>query len=151
MTRSLRVALGLSGLGHLIHNAEEFGLGLLFLAQSVVPLAITAAFLRTARRPTRRSLDLLGIWGLIVVVVGGGSVFPWPFLPFVPAQTVGHYAAHLVYALLQLPLLVLVRRLRGRRSGPGGAAWACPHAPRSSDVAVALSRVGREPRTSRRR
>lgn len=120
MTRSLRVALGLSGLGHLIHNAEEFGLGLLFLTQSVVPLAITAAFLPTARRPTRRSLDLLGIWGLIVAVAGGGSVFPWPFLPFVPAQTVGHYAAHFVYALLQLPLLVLVLRLRGRPAAEDG-------------------------------
>lgn len=36
-------------------------------------------------------------------------MFPFGFLPFVPAQTTTHYAAHLVYAVLQLPLLVVAR------------------------------------------
>ncbi len=59
-------------------------------------------------------------WGLLNLVVGGAlSVLPTGLFPFVPDQTVGHYAAHALYALAQVPLVwSSVRALiagRGRR------------------------------------
>jgi hypothetical protein len=43
-------------------------------------------------------------------LVGGGiiSVLPLPFLPFYPEQRLAHYAAHALYAIAQLPLIVLL-------------------------------------------
>ena len=42
------------------------------------------------------------------MVVGGLlTVLPLPVLPFVPEQSVGHYAVHVVYAVGQLPLVLV--------------------------------------------
>jgi hypothetical protein len=117
VTRRLRIAVALSGLGHLIHNLEEFGLTILMVGQTVVPAVVTAILFVAVRRPTRTILRLAGVWAVVVIVVGGGSVLPLPFLPFTPAQTVSHYLTHLVYALLQLPLLVLAWTGRTRSGG----------------------------------
>lgn len=109
MTISLRQGIIWSGLGHAVHNLAEFGL-VGGLGQTVVPGVITLAFYVSARRPTRPYLWLLGLWGALVVVLGGLSVLPLSILPFEPAQTVGHYAAHVAYILFQLPVLMAVRR-----------------------------------------
>lgn len=108
MTRTLRAVILISGLGHVVHNLEEFGFTMLALGQTVIPAAVTALLFWAAVRPTRAYLVALGVWGLIVLVAGGGSVVPLPFLPFEPAQTVSHYLTHAVYAALQVPLLVVV-------------------------------------------
>lgn len=121
MTRRLRLTLAVSAAGHLVHNVEEFGLTLPAAGHGIVPLGVSALLMWAARSPTPRMLGAAALWGLTVVVIGGGSVLPWPFLPFVPAQTPGHYAAHAVYALLQLPLLIVVRQ-----------AWRTPEAPVAS-------------------
>jgi len=57
----------------------------------------------------------MGALGLIHLLGGSMSVLPLPFLPFVPEQTVLHYLVHVVYAVAQLPLLVLVALLARRR------------------------------------
>jgi hypothetical protein len=44
------------------------------------------------------------------------SVLPWPFLPFVPEQTLQHYVAHVLYAAYQVPLLVVLLRRRPARA-----------------------------------
>ena len=35
MTRRLRIAILLSGLGHVVHNVEEFGVGTMLIGQTV--------------------------------------------------------------------------------------------------------------------
>ena len=60
--------------------------------------------------PDRMAPDrLLLAWGLLNLVGGFATVLPLPFLPFKPEQSPRHYTFHLLYALAQLPLLVLVR------------------------------------------
>lgn len=108
--RTLQVAVAVSGVGHVVHNVEEFGFGTVFVSQTMLPAAVTVLLFVLARRPTRRYLRATAIWALIVIVGGGGSVFPLSVLPFVPAQTVSHYAAHAAYAVLQVPLLMTAWR-----------------------------------------
>ena len=108
--RRLRVALLVSGAGHLVHNLEEFGATTLMLGQTAIPAAVTTLLLVAASRPSRGLHLAAGIWGLVVLVGGGASVLPLPVLPFEPAQTVSHYLAHVAYALLQVPLLVVAWR-----------------------------------------
>ena len=108
-TRRLRTAIVVSGLGHVVHNVSEFD-AVRASAQSAFPLAVTAAFWVAARRPTRAYLSALIAWALVVVVIGGGSVLPLPIWPFEPAQTMGHYVVHALYALAQLPVLVVACR-----------------------------------------
>jgi len=51
------------------------------------------------------------LWTLLNLVVGGIlSILLIPILPFVPDQTLGHYLAHAIYALTQVPLLWLLIR-----------------------------------------
>jgi hypothetical protein len=59
---------------------------------------------------------LFGGW-VVLNLIGGGllSVLPLPFLPWVPEQSLAHYAVHVVYAAAQLPALWLLARPSGRR------------------------------------
>jgi hypothetical protein len=44
------------------------------------------------------------------------TILPLGWLPFVPDQTVAHYAAHVIYAVCQVPLLTLaILQLQRRR------------------------------------
>lgn len=44
--------------------------------------------------------------------MGGGllSVLPLPLWPYQPQQSLRHYTVHALYAVLQVPLLVMVAR-----------------------------------------
>ena len=58
----------------------------------------------------------LAIYAAVNLAGAVATVLPLGFLPFVPERTVAHYAAHLIYAVCQLPLLTLViMRARRRR------------------------------------
>lgn len=114
--RRIFLAVGASIGGVLVHNLVEFPPAILVAPETLVPVAITvlvgAALLR---RPGRGAFITAAAWAAVVIVVGGSSVLPLGILPFVPQQSVGHYAAHVVYALAQLPLLsVALRGLRAR-------------------------------------
>jgi hypothetical protein len=121
-TSQLTWGLVLSGAGHLIHNLQEFGLGILAGVETLLPASITVLLIAVVRRRISRGVLLVaGTWALVVLVVGGGSVFPLAVLPFEPEQSAAHYITHAVYALLQLPLLAATTiawaELRGHYHG----------------------------------
>ncbi|WP_255171046.1 hypothetical protein [Natrononativus amylolyticus] len=100
--------------GTLVHNLAEFPPSILLGPETLVPVGITLLLgVAMLRSPTRGVFLAAAGWAAIVAVVGGGSVLPLSVLPFTPDQTVGHYAAHVVYALAQVPLLWVA--LRGVR------------------------------------
>src|SRR5262245_47704997 len=58
--------------------------------------------------PGRRApARMLLAWGLLNLVGGFATVLPLPVWPFRPEQSPRHYAFHLLYALMQFPLLLL--------------------------------------------
>ena len=85
--------------------------GILVVRACTVLLGIAYAL-----RPDSKAIaaGALG-WGVLNLVIGGiVTVLPLPILPFAPEQSLSHYAAHVVYALGQVPLVILSSRaLRG--------------------------------------
>lgn len=118
---AMAVALALSALSMLAHNLYELPLRLIDLENSG-PTAF-AALLAVAYALWPRSKVVAAAalgWGLLNLVIGGiVSVLPLSILPFVPEQSISHYGAHVVYAVGQIPLVVLgYRAVRA----PAGAA-----------------------------
>ena len=121
----LALAMGVSWASMLFHNLSELPLTPLDL-ENTGPLAVDIVlFLACWRWPVSRVAwaFVLG-WALLNMVVGGIlTVLPLPVLPFVPEQTVDHYAVHLVYTLGQVPLVLLafsmLRRLRQQKPRAG--------------------------------
>lgn len=103
--------------GLVVHNLAEFPLSILLGPETLVPAAVTVLLgAVVVRRPSRRVFAVVAGWAIVVIVLGGGSVLPLSIWPFVPDQTTGHYAAHVVYALAQVPLLwVAWRGFRAER------------------------------------
>jgi hypothetical protein len=96
--------------GMAIHNAFEFGLGFLLDPQTLIPVAIFAILAWSCSGPQPRTpiLMLLVAWTLLNLVVGGIlSVLPLPIFPFAPEQSLRHLAVHVVYALAEIPLVVV--------------------------------------------
>lgn len=62
-------------------------------------------------------------WALLNLVGGGIlSVLPVRLFPFEPEQSLGHYGAHVIYAVAELPLVVVAARAlrsRGQRAVVG--------------------------------
>lgn len=115
-SRHVVAALSVSAAGHVIHNLAEFPAAILLGWETLLPVAVTVLLgVVWYTRRGRVAYALLAGWAAIVLVFGGGSVLPLRFLPFVPEQSAAHYAAHLVYAVTQLPLLWV--GVRGFRSG----------------------------------
>lgn len=115
---SYRSCVGTSIGGHLVHNLTEFPLSILPGPETLVPVAVTILLgVAMLRRPLRPIFVATAGWALVVIVFGGGSVLPLS-LPVVPERTVGHYLVHGVYALAQLPLLLVALQSvrRSRRS-----------------------------------
>lgn len=110
---SVAALVGVSWMGEYLHNLIELGLSPLSPENSV--MAVVGAGLLgwwwRASDDGRRAatVALLGL-GLLHLVGGSLSVLPLPFLPFVPAQTAGHYASHVLYAAAQLPLVAAMWR-----------------------------------------
>jgi hypothetical protein len=96
--------------GMAIHNAVEFGPGFLLDPQTLIPVAIFAALGWACRGSRARTpmLMLLVAWAVLNLVVGGIlSVLPLPIFPFAPEQSLRHLAAHVVYTLAEIPLVVV--------------------------------------------
>jgi hypothetical protein len=113
-------ALAASALSMLAHNLYELPLSPIDLENSG-PIAFAGILgIAYAVRPSSKAVAaaLLG-WGVLNLVIGGiVTVLPLPILPFVPEQSVTHYAAHVVYTLGQVPLVLLsYRALVGTFSG----------------------------------
>ena len=119
-TGLLAVALAVSWASMVFHN-QELPLTLLDL-ENTGPLAVDIALLIACwLRPSSLVVwTAILVWGLLNMVIGGiVTVLPLPVLPFVPPQTVEHYAVHLVYAVGQLPLVLVagkaLRQLRRQK------------------------------------
>jgi hypothetical protein len=109
--RQIVIAVGASIAGLLVHNLQEFPPSILLAPETLAPAAITVLVgVGLLRRPSTGVFVAAAVWAIIVIVVGGASVLPLLIWPFTPEQTVAHYAAHVVYAVAQLPLLWLAWR-----------------------------------------
>ena len=106
--RHIVVAIGASIGGLLVHNLEEFGLSILFGPETWVPATITVLLGVALFKRASTGVFVAAIgWAVIVIVIGGASVLPLPIWPFTPEQTLSHYMGHVVYALAQIPLLLV--------------------------------------------
>ena len=109
--------------GMLAHNVFEFGPSFLLDPQTLIPLGIFAILAILAARETagRGAWTALLAWA-VLNLVGGGilSVLLLGLLPLQLEQSLGHDAAHAVYALAEVPLVVVawsgLRASRTRRS-----------------------------------
>lgn len=117
----LALALAVSWASMVFHNQWELPITPLDLANTG-PLAVDIALLVACWRWPRSHVvwTVVLAWGLLNMVVGGlVTVLPLPVLPFGPEQTVDHYAVHVVYAIGQLPLVLVaggaLRQLRHRK------------------------------------
>ena len=109
--------LAASALSMLAHNLYELPLSPIDIENSGPMTFSTLLGGVYAFRPDARVVagTLLG-WGLLNLVMGGVvSVLPLPVLPFAPEQSAGHYAAHILYAVGQIPLVVLSHRALAAR------------------------------------
>jgi hypothetical protein len=106
----------LSWLGEYVHNLYELPqLSVLSPENSITAVISLALFCVWWLTPLSRAAALLLLGWSLLHLIGGAiiSVMPLPFLPFYPEQTLDHYAAHLVYGLAQIPLIVVaIRQLR---------------------------------------
>jgi hypothetical protein len=121
----LALGLAVSWASMVFHNQWELPLTLLDL-ENTGPLAADIALLIACWRWPRSRLTwtVILVWGWLNMVVGGiVTVLPLPVLPFFPEQTVDHYAVHVVYAIGQLPLVLLaggaLRQLRHQKKRIG--------------------------------
>ena len=119
----LALALAVSWGSMLFHNQSELPLTPLDI-ENTGPLAVDIVlFVACWRWPSSRVVwTSILVWALINMVVGGiVTVLPLPVLPFVPEQTVEHYVVHAVYAIGQLPLVLVaagaLRDLRYQKRG----------------------------------
>jgi hypothetical protein len=105
-------ATALAWLGLSIHNIADLPGQSLLSPETALPMLVyLVLFLAWWRFPRQRlTLWLLFGWGLLNLIGGGLSVFPFPFLPFAPEQSVRHYLFHVVYGAAQLPLIALTWR-----------------------------------------
>jgi hypothetical protein len=111
--------------GMMAHNVFEFGPAFLLNLQTLIPLAIYGLFALLAwARPADAVVYILLLGWAVLNLVGGGilSVLPLGLFPFQPEQSLGHYAIHVVYAVAQLPLVVVAARALSRRGRWGAAA-----------------------------
>lgn len=111
------IATVLSWLGLFIHNVNDLPHETPLRPESGVPGAILLVLLAVwCVRPLRPlATVLLLAWAWLDLLGGALSVLPLPFLPFRPEQTLHHYAFHVVYAVLQIPLIVVATRYLRRR------------------------------------
>lgn len=109
----------LSWLGLFIHNLADLPGQTLLSAETALPglvyLVVGAAWITwpAGRRVVAWILFAMGLLNL----VGGGllSVLPLQFLPFAPEQSLYHYAFHVLYGALQVPLLITTTRYLRKR------------------------------------
>lgn len=82
----------------------------------MVPVAVVLAVWWSRSRGAPAA-GALATYAAVNLAGGMVSVLPLGWLPFMPEQSVAHYAAHIIYAVCQLPLLTLaISRLLPRRA-----------------------------------
>ncbi len=103
------LALALSWGAMLAHNLYELPLALSDLENSGPLLVALVLWVAYWRLGSSRAVQwaLLG-WALLNLVIGGVvTVLPLAILPFTPEQSLDHYLVHVVYAVGQVPLVLV--------------------------------------------
>lgn len=109
---SVLAAAVIAWLGLLVHNVAELPDQTLLSPETLWRSLVTAALVLLLAAGASRAAGIgLLVWGLLNLVGGALSVLPLAALPFEPVQTLRHYSFHLLYALTQLPLVVVGYRL----------------------------------------
>lgn len=103
------VTTAFAWLGFFIHNIADLPGQTILSPESLFPTLVTLALLVLWLVPATRTLGAwaLLVWAALNLVGGALSVLPLPILPFVPEQSFEHYAFHVVYAVTQVPLIVV--------------------------------------------
>ena len=120
---AMAAAIALSAGSMLAHNLYELPLTPLDLENSG-PIAVAAILgMAYAFRPDSKVIAGAALaWGLLNLVIGGViTVLPLPILPFSPEQSLTHYGAHVVYAVGQVPLVVVSYRALRSTTNPATA------------------------------
>jgi hypothetical protein len=96
--------------GFFIHNVADLPGQTILSPESLLPSLTWMMALVLWLVPTTRAAGAwaLLVWAAINLVGGALSAFPLPFLPFTPEQTLRHYAFHALYAVSQIPLIMVV-------------------------------------------
>jgi len=121
---AMAAALTVSAGSMLAHNLYELPLSPMDLENSG-PIVFAAILgIAYALRPDSKVVAAAALgWGVLNLVIGGiVTVLPLSILPFVPEQSLTHYGAHVVYALGQIPLVVLAYRALRMPAPVGDAA-----------------------------
>ena len=107
----IAAALALSWVGLYLHNLRELDLPLWRPENSATLFVAAGLAVAWWRWPGRGVGMLLMAWGALHLIAGAVlSVLPLGLFPFEPEQSLSHYASHLLYGLLQLPLLAGARQ-----------------------------------------
>jgi hypothetical protein len=110
--------LMVSYLGNWGHELYRVPVSHGFTPEGLLSLLLPAIliFLAWWRFP-RHLAPIAAMWALGLIHLLGAcvTVLPLAFLPFAPEQTVLHYLVHAIYAIAQIPLLLLALRLMRRR------------------------------------
>ncbi len=118
---TMAAVLALAWLGEYLHNLISLPhLTLLNPENSLTALAAVMLYAAWLKIPLNSLTSaLLLAWGVLNLAGGAViSILPFEFLPlpYVPEQSLTHYAAHLLYGLAQLPLILLaLKQLRPAR------------------------------------
>jgi len=116
MAIALVVTTFLSWLGEVVHNAIELpNLTILSLETSLPGLLAALLLLNYLLIDNgKTSAYLLFGWGVLNLTGGVLSLLPLNLPTYTPTQTPTHYAAHLLYALAQIPLMITSLKLAKR-------------------------------------
>jgi hypothetical protein len=111
-------ALVLSAMGAWLHNMLE-GIPALSIetASALIPtLVLVIWWWKGEGGETLWWITLVWVLGLNAIVGALLSVLPLPVWPFLPEQSLGHYLAHGIFVVTQIPALVLLWRFQPKRA-----------------------------------
>lgn len=109
-------ALAVSGFGAWLHNVlERIPTASLETVMALLPAVLLAVWWWKGGGEALWWATLVWVLGLNLVVGAVLSVLPLPVWPFAPDQVLGHYLAHLLYAVTQVPALAVLWQTRLQR------------------------------------
>jgi hypothetical protein len=114
----LGLAAAVAWLGAWFHDFREFagtsGLMADTLAEILIIVAMMALVWRIPR--SRWPRVVLLVFAALWMAGGTLSVLPLAIWPWVPDQSVSHYATHIITALVPIPLIIVLLRGMRRRA-----------------------------------
>lgn len=137
----------LAWLGLYLHNDVDLPTLTILSPENSLPALVSGVLVCAWRvTPWKRAVATILLAWSILHLVGGGilSVLPLPIWPYEPAQTMTHYAMHLLYGAAQLPLIWLLADMVRARV-PTLETDRLALRPIAADDAYVLHRISNEP------